>query len=102
MNTEVGKIAAMLSNAPEQITPYAKAYQSAQAVLRLLCTRYLCAYIYYRGGYGNQIIDMLMMAVSLGVTPYPKGYNHYPSASYGVQRLVKQNAIVRNLPSVKP
>lgn len=103
MNTEVGKIASMLSAAPEQITPMQKRINQLGAFLGYAALA-ICVLIFIVGLiYGNDLLDMLIMAVALGVAAIPEGLQVITTLvlAMGVQRLVKQNAIVRNLPSVE-
>ncbi|MDO5035373.1 MAG: cation-translocating P-type ATPase [Porphyromonas sp.] len=103
MNTEVGKIAGMLNEAPEQETPMQKRINQLGKVLGYTALG-ICVLIFVVGLiYGNDLLEMLMMAVSLAVAAIPEGLQVITTLvlAMGVQRLVKQNAIVRNLPSVE-
>lgn len=103
MNTEVGKIADMLSSAPSQITPMQIRLNQLGKVLGYAALA-ICVLIFGLGvAYGNNLVDMFMMAVSLGVAAIPEGLQVVSTLvlAMGVQRLVKQNAIVRTLPSVE-
>ncbi|MDN4754619.1 calcium-translocating P-type ATPase, PMCA-type [Porphyromonadaceae bacterium W3.11] len=103
MNTEVGKIAGMLSDAADQVTPMQKRLNQLGKVLGYGALA-ICALIFGLGVlYGNDLVDMFMMAVSLGVAAIPEGLQVVSTLvlAMGVQRLVKQNAIVRTLPSVE-
>lgn len=103
MNTEVGKIAGMLNNAPNQITPMQKRLNQLGKVLGYVALA-ICVLIFLLGLlYGNNLLDMFMMAVSLAVAAIPEGLQVVSTLvlAMGVQRLAKQNAIVRTLPSVE-
>ena len=101
MNTEVGKIAHMLQNTEATETPMSKRLEQLGKVLGYVAL-IICALIFVIGIlYGNDLLEMFMMAVSLAVAAIPEGLQIVATIvlAIGVQRLVKQNAIVRTLPS---
>ncbi|MBF6627623.1 MAG: calcium-translocating P-type ATPase, PMCA-type [Proteiniphilum sp.] len=103
MQTEVGKIAHMLQHTEATETPMGKRLQQLGKVLGYVALA-ICAVIFIVGvSYGNDWMDMLMMAVSLAVAAIPEGLQIVSTIvlAIGVQRLVKLNAIVRTLPSVE-
>ncbi|MBK5196205.1 MAG: HAD-IC family P-type ATPase, partial [Proteiniphilum sp.] len=103
MHTEVGKIAHMLQHTEATETPMGKRLQQLGKVLGYVALG-ICAVIFIVGvSYGNDWMDMLMMAVSLAVAAIPEGLQIVSTIvlAIGVQRLVKLNAIVRTLPSVE-
>ena len=103
MNTEVGKIANMLQSTDATETPMSIRLEQLGKVLGYVAL-IICALIFVIGMlYGNNWLDMFMMAVSLAVAAIPEGLQIVATIvlAIGVQRLVKQNAIVRTLPSVE-
>ena len=103
MDTEVGKIADMLQSTDTTETPMSKRLGQLGKVLGYVAL-VICAVIFIVGLlYGNNWLEMLMMAVSLAVAAIPEGLQIVATIvlSIGVQRLVKMNAIVRTLPSVE-
>lgn len=103
MNTEVGKIAHMLQTTEATETPMGKRLQELGKVLGYVAL-IICGVIFLLGIlYGNDWLEMFMMAVSLAVAAIPEGLQIVSTIvlAIGVQRLVKQNAIVRTLPSVE-
>lgn len=103
MNTEVGKIAEMLEDAKVQETPMQARLNQLGKVLGYVALG-ICVVIFVLGIlYGNNLLDMFMMAVSLAVAAIPEGLQVISTLvlAMGVQRLAKQNAIVRTLPSVE-
>ncbi len=103
MDTEVGKIANMLQSTEATETPMSKRLGQLGKVLGYVAL-IICAVIFVIGTlYGNNWLEMLMMAVSLAVAAIPEGLQIVATIvlAIGVQRLVKKNAIVRTLPSVE-
>ncbi len=103
MDTEVGKIAAMIQAAPDTKTPMQIKLDQLGKFLGIAALA-ICAVIFVVGWiHGREPLDMFMIAVSLAAAAIPEGL---PAVStivlaVGVQRLVKKNAIVRTLPSVE-
>ena len=103
MQTEVGKIAHMLQHTEATETPMGKRLEQLGKVLGYVAL-IICAFIFGIGViYGNDWLEMFMMAVSLAVAAIPEGLQIVSTIvlAIGVQRLVKQHAIVRTLPSVE-
>ncbi len=103
MNTEVGKIAAMIQSVPETQTPLQEKLDKLGKFLGIGAL-VICILLFIVGIlYGKDIMTMFMTAVSLAAAAIPEGL---PAVStivlaVGVQRLVKKNAIVRTLPAVE-
>ncbi len=103
MNTEVGKIAHLLQHAEGTETPMSKRLEQLGKILGYVAL-IICVVIFIIGLlYGNNWLEMFMMAVSLAVAAIPEGLQIVSTLvlSIGVQRLVKLHAIVRKLPSVE-
>jgi Ca2+-transporting ATPase len=103
MKTEVGKIAGMLSETIDTQTPMSKRLEQLGKVLGLAAL-VICAVIFIVGVmYGNSVISMFMTAVSLAVAAIPEGLPAVSTVvlAIGVQRMVRKNAIIKNLPSVE-
>ena len=103
MQTEIGKIAKMLDESDMTETPMSKRLDQLGKVIGIACLA-ICVLIFVIGVlYGNGILDMFMTAVSLAVAAIPEGLPAISTVvlAIGVQRLVKRNAIIRNLPSVE-
>ena len=103
MNTEVGKIAHLLQEAPEKISPLQK---SLQVLGKNLSVTVLAIIIIFFGvgiALGLDYTLMFLTAVALGVAAIPEGLPAIItiSLSYGVQRMVKRNALIRKLTSVE-
>ncbi|MDD4729281.1 MAG: HAD-IC family P-type ATPase, partial [Dysgonamonadaceae bacterium] len=103
MKTQVGKIADMLQHTDSTETPMKRRLEELGKILGYVALG-ICALIFLVGVlYGNPILEMFMMAVSLAVAAIPEGLQVISTVvlAMGVQRLVKSNAIVRTLPSVE-
>ena len=103
MQTEVGKIARMLQLAPDTETPMSRRLGLLGKTLGIAAL-VICGLIFIVGIlYGNSVLAMFMTAVSLAVAAIPEGLPAVSTVvlAIGVQRMVKRNAIIRNLPSVE-
>ena len=103
MNTEVGKIANIINETVENVTPLQIKLNKLGKTLGIVAL-VICAVIFVVGlAYGKEPIHMFMTAVSLAVAAIPEGL---PAVStivlaIGVQRMVKRNSIVKKLPAVE-
>ena len=103
MNTEVGKIAEIISDTAESETPLQTKLNKLGKTLGLVALA-ICAIIFFIGLlYGKEPIDMFMTAVSLAVAAIPEGLAAVSTIvlAIGVQRMVKKNAIIKKLPAVE-
>ena len=103
MNTEVGKIAEMLSGTEEQETPLQKKLNGLGKTLGIV-SLIICIIIFIIGmAQGRKVISMFMTAVSLAVAAIPEGLAAVSTIvlAIGVQKMVKRNAIVKRLPAVE-
>ena len=103
MNTEVGKIAGILSSTEDSETPLQNRLNKLGKVLGIVALA-ICAFIFVIGlCYGKNAIDMFMTAVSLAVAAIPEGLAAVSTIvlAIGVQKMVKKNAIIKKLPAVE-
>lgn len=103
MNTEVGKIADMLSAEEDRKTPLQIKLDSLGKTLGIVAL-IICAVIFIAGLIqGKEIVSMFMTAVSLAVAAIPEGLAAVSTIvlAIGVQKMAKRNAIVKNLPAVE-
>ena len=101
--SEMGKIAAMIESVPEQRTPMQVRLDQLGRTLAIV-SLVACGIIFIIGlCYGRPLMAMLMTAVSLAVAAIPEGLPAVSTVvlALGVQKLARQHAIVRNLPSVE-
>ena len=103
MNTEVGKIAAMIKDTKPPTTPIQEKINSLTKSL-VFYAILACIIIFLIGiFYGKSWMTMLMLSVSLAVSATPEGLPAITTVvlAIGVQRLVEKNAIVKKLPAVE-
>ncbi|MGI6028091.1 MAG: calcium-translocating P-type ATPase, PMCA-type [Candidatus Heteroscillospira sp.] len=103
MDTEMGKIAGLLSGESESQTPLQKKLAQLGKHLGILAL-IACGVIFVVGLMdGMDVLDIFMTSVSLAVSAIPEGLPAIVTIvlSIGVQRMVKKNAIIRRLPAVE-
>ena len=103
MNTQIGKIAGMLSHEQAPQTPLTRRLNHTGKVLGILAL-IICAILFFLGLQKNQpVFDMFMTSVSLGVAAIPESLPALVTImlSLGVERMAKQCAIIRHLPAVE-
>ncbi|MGN0331903.1 MAG: cation-translocating P-type ATPase [Lachnospiraceae bacterium] len=103
MNTEVGRIAKMLDDQDDLDTPLKQKLNSVGKTLSLVGL-VVCIAIFGIGSlYGRPWIPLLMTAVSLAISIIPEGLPATATIvmALGVQRMARQNAIIRKLPAVE-
>ncbi|NEG89444.1 cation-translocating P-type ATPase [Bifidobacterium aerophilum] len=108
MNTQVGKIADMLAATDDEATPLQKEMAHVSKILGLavciIAVVVLAALALTQGFHSvHDIIDSLLLAVSLAVAAVPEGLAAILTVvlALGVQRMAKHNAIVKKLSSVE-
>ncbi len=103
MDTEMGKIATLLSGENETQTPLQKKLATLGKYLGFLAIG-ACAIIFVVGLIAKMdVLDIFMTAISLAVSAIPEGLPAIVTIvlAIGVQRMVKKNAIIRRLPAVE-
>ena len=103
MDTEMGKIANLLSGEEDVQTPLQKKLADLGKYLGIVALA-ACAVVFVVGLFGSmKMMDVFMTAVSLAVSAIPEGLPAIVTIvlSIGVQRMVKKNAIIRRLPAVE-
>lgn len=101
--TEIGKIAAIISEVPKEFTPLQKKLAGLGKMLSivsvLLCVGLFGIAVLQK----RNILDMLITAISLAVAAVPEGLPAIVTIILAlcVSRMVKVNTIVRKLPSVE-
>jgi Ca2+-transporting ATPase len=103
METEIGKIAKLISESVEELTPLQKRLGDLGKLLGILAV-VLCVTLFGVALYqGRDVMEMLLTAISLAVAAIPEGLPAVVTIvlALGVQRMVKVNTIVRKLPAVE-
>lgn len=103
MNTEMGKIAGLLSEQQSMSTPLQKKLETLGKDLGLIAL-VACAAVFFIGAVnGMNLLEIFMIAISLAVSAIPEGLPAIVTVvlSIGVQKMVKKNAIIRKLPAVE-
>ena len=103
MQTEMGHIAGLLEGESDTQTPLQQKLAQLGKYLGFLAIA-VCAVIFVIGLIdGMAVMEIFMTAVSLAVSAIPEGLPAIVTIvlSIGVQRMVKQNAIIRRLPAVE-
>ena len=109
MNTQVGKIADMLSQTDDEDTPLQKEMTHVSKILGIavciIAAVVLVALFITQGFHKmpDDLIDSLLLAVSLAVAAVPEGLATILTVvlALGVQRMAKHTAIVKKLSSVE-
>ncbi len=111
MKSEVGKIATLLDNADSGMTPLKLKLASLGKLLGI-GVLIICAIVFVvgifttpssDGPFIETILKMFMTSVALAVAAIPEGLPAIVTVvlALGVSRMVKRNAIIRNLPAVE-
>ncbi|MBP1888838.1 Ca2+-transporting ATPase [Clostridium moniliforme] len=103
MDTEIGKIAKMLQEEKEDMTPLQKRLSSLGKILGIaaLC---ICIIIFIIGMFqGRDLFEMALTSISLAVAAIPEGLPAIVAIvlALGVQRMISKNAIIKKLPAVE-
>ncbi len=108
METEIGKIAGMLNSQKKTTTPLqdklAQVGKAIGIISIFICVGvFLLDWLLVEGGSTESIVDCFKLAVSLAVAAVPEGLATVVTIvlSIGVQKMVKENAIVKKLPAVE-
>lgn len=103
MDTEIGKIAKMITEEKDEMTPLQKRLGDLGRVLSLLSLG-LCVALFVLAVWQHRnVMEMLLTAISLAVAAVPEGLPAVVTIclALSVTKMVKVNTIVRRLPSVE-
>lgn len=101
--TEIGKIAALISAGKDELTPLQKRLADLGKLLGILTIVICVALFGIALVQKRDVVEMLVTAISLAVAAVPEGLPAVVTIvlAIGVQRMVKVNSIVRRLPAVE-
>jgi Ca2+-transporting ATPase len=108
MQTEMGKIANIISSTGEEKTPLQKKLSGLSKVLSIAVLG-ICIFIFVfsvlrsGGFYGGHVLDAFLLAISLAVAAIPEGLVAVVTVvlSIGVTKMSKRNSIIRRLTAVE-
>lgn len=103
MNTEVGRIASLLTSNKKEMTPLEQKLDQLGKILGIAAL-FSVTVIFLIGVYNQKpLLELFMSSVSLAVAVIPESLPAVATIvmAMGVQRLAKRNAIIRNLSSVE-
>ncbi|WJE82220.1 cation-translocating P-type ATPase [Bacillus sp. DX3.1] len=103
MKSQIGKIATLLHDAEDDATPLQKSLAQVGKYLGFVAVG-ICIIMFFIGFFqGRDTLEMFMTAISLAVAAIPEGLPAIVSIvlAIGVQRMIKQNVIIRKLPAVE-
>ncbi len=103
MDTELGKIATMLTDTKESLTPLQKKMNEISKVLSVVVVVIGLAMVVLGLFQNNPLLEIFMLSVSLAVAAIPEGL---PASitiilSISVQKMAKEHSIIRKLASVE-
>ena len=103
MDTEIGKIAKMLDTENDNITPLQKNLAHLGKILGIGAVSISVLMFIISMFQGRDFLQMFMTSISLAVAAIPEGLPATVAIvlALGVQRMSKENAIIRKLPAVE-
>ncbi len=103
MNTEMGKIADMLSKTEQSASPLSKQLSKTAKILSVIVLAIALVIFLVAVIRKEPILDAFMTSVAIAVAAIPEGLPAVVTIvlAMGVQKMSKQKAIVRNLPAVE-
>lgn len=103
MDSEVGKIAKLLDESKEEMTPLQARLAHLSKLLGIMCVVICIAMFITAVLQGRNLFDMLLLSISLAVAAIPEGLPAVVTIvlALGVQVMSKNNAIIRKLHAVE-
>ncbi|NCB62494.1 MAG: ATPase, partial [Clostridia bacterium] len=103
MNTEIGKIAALMNRTQQKKTPLQESLDDFSKKLAIVIMA-ICVLVFALSLYRQMpILDSLMFAVALAVAAIPEALSSIVTIvlAMGTQKMAKQNAIIKDLKAVE-
>ena len=107
MDTEIGKIAALMNSAKEKKTPLQQSLDQFSARLAIIIMA-ICALVFvlsmWQGGWkGEAVLDSLMYAVALAVAAIPEALGSIVTIvqALGTRKMANENAVIKDLKAVE-
>jgi Ca2+-transporting ATPase len=103
MDTQIGKIAKMLDEQESEPTPLQRKLEELSKILGIAAL-IVCALMFGVGLLqGREVFEMFLTSISLAVAAIPEGLSAVVTIvlAIGVQKMIKNHAIVRKLPAVE-
>lgn len=103
MNTEIGKIASMLHNHKESLTPLQQKLESVGKWIGFLAIGICILVFFLEWLSGMMALEAFKTSIALAVAAIPEGLASVVTIvlALGVERMVKKNAIIKKLPAVE-
>jgi Ca2+-transporting ATPase len=103
MSTEIGRVLSMLDRIPLEPTPLQRRLNQVGSRLALAALAIVAVIFSFGVWRGEELLLMFLTAVSLGVAAIPEGLPAIITINLalGAQRMLKRNALVRNLAAVE-
>lgn len=103
METELGKIAQMIQETPQETTPLQKRLAELGKILGLAAFA-IVAIVFLAGWLrGMELLEIFMISISLAVAAVPEGLTAVVTIvlAMGVTRMSRRSAVIRRLPAVE-
>ena len=108
MQTEIGKIAALMNQTKQRKTPLQKSLDDFSrrlaVIILVICVGVFALSLYHAGSTDFQaILDSMMFAVALAVAAIPEALSSIVTIvqAMGTQKMARQNAIIKELKAVE-
>lgn len=103
MNTEMGRIASMLSAVPPSRSPLQRELDSLTKLLGVIAWTAVAIIVVIGALRGQDVTAVLLLGISMGVSAIPTGLPTFVQAmlAYGARRLADAKAVVKNLTDVE-